>query len=71
MPEHHDSAETIARWLEQQTGREVRFEKVEAGDERVLPAESSASSTGALGTGAAVQSGLEVQPGRRTERPGP
>ena len=34
MPEHHDSADTIARWLEEHTGREVRFEKVEPGDER-------------------------------------
>ncbi len=37
MPEHHDTAGTIAHWLEQRTGREVRFEKVEAGDEQLLP----------------------------------
>ena len=37
MPDHHDTADTIADWLEQETGREVRFEKVEAGDEQVLP----------------------------------
>ena len=24
MPEHHDSADTIAGWLEERTGREVR-----------------------------------------------
>ena len=37
MPEHHDSADTIARWLEEQTGALVNFEKVEPGDEQVLP----------------------------------
>ena len=37
MPEHHDTADTIAGWLEERTGREVHFEKVEAGDEQVLP----------------------------------
>ena len=37
MPEQHHSADTIARWLEKQTGREVRFEKVEPGDEQILP----------------------------------
>ena len=36
MPEHHDTADTIAGRLEQRTGREVRFEKVEPGDEQIL-----------------------------------
>ena len=37
VPEHHDAADTIARWLEEHTGREVHLEKVEPGDEQVLP----------------------------------
>ena len=30
-------AESIADWLEQETGHPVRYEKVEPGDEQVLP----------------------------------
>ena len=33
-PDEH--GETFARWLGEQTGRPVRFEKVEPGDERIL-----------------------------------
>ena len=27
----------FARWLEEQTGRPIRYEKVEPGDEQILP----------------------------------
>jgi len=33
----HEVAQTIAEWLAQETGRSVQYEKVEPGDERVLP----------------------------------
>lgn len=37
MPGHHDSADAIAHWLEERKGEPVRFEKVEPGDEQILP----------------------------------
>ena len=30
-------ARAVARWLEEQMGRPVRYEKVEPGDEQILP----------------------------------
>ena len=37
MPNPQRVAETIADWLELEAGRPVRFERVEPGDEQVLP----------------------------------
>jgi hypothetical protein len=32
-----DGPEAIARWLGEQAGRPIRFQKVEPGDEQILP----------------------------------
>jgi hypothetical protein len=32
----HEDAEAVARWLSERTGRPVRWEKVEPGDEQIL-----------------------------------
>jgi hypothetical protein len=37
VPDFEEAPEAIARWLSDQAGRPIRFEKVEPGDEQILP----------------------------------